>query len=1259
MKKEPTRIFGRHISRCVLLIALAVAGIFAWAAEEPANGDVLQFDTDYTASGVYVKHSYSVVAPKTGIAVVTSTDGGQVPSIFTDSDHTTAVTSSFSYTDTGGQRTFSVTEGTTYYVYFKTNSTDTVTFRLEMIDAVKLKSASPTEGSVFDITGTGQLSVKFNIGVDIESASLTAGTATKELTRQNASGNISVLLSLKSEIGDILNDGVAKPGDDFTVTLTGVHATDDATMTYGDNGTLTLKYVMPEKPMMLNSKTIPAKFLSYWAAGDDDAKLTMTFSEYIYSGTETSYAPTATLTYGNMDQDADGEFYSEELTVAVSGSTLTVDFADKVRTPQTMTPQSDSTYTQVAVKIRNIRNADGDLCYTGQSSTTGSFTYTIPYALVDQQDVTYEFTPASGASLAEVSSIELFISGESTLRYDGVNFTYMENADTIVALVKNSEITRATEDDAIVLTVPVPEAAKTAKNVEVSLANLVCIDGIDRDITATYNPGFQLTLISPKTLELEGFSAGDSLIVTTNMNDSIGAMCFQIYDLNPTSADDACLWSQSWMKQETNATTGDTYFTYEIGLDVKMVKGHTYQLDIIAAASEAEKRKKNYIGVDTILFTGLTNAYEYSSYTLESISPDPDDFVIETTDQNTFDVEFSGPVTINSSLAYVVDGSGSTSPLGSITPTDDGASSDTKYSKKWRLTVSASTMSTVKDVLPLAVAAEDEQGRRVKGNTGTEAQTYFYFEYEAVVGSPDFTVTPSDGSTVECLDTITAEYSEGLALSYYISDKSVKLYDAQGEEVAYVASADQYIPEDKEDDWSYVPTQVILTLSSKITTAGDYTFVIPSKYFILGDGMNNYTSKSMTVKYTVSDSGDAELVKDFEPVTYSPDTLSTTKVQELSTVTLTFESNAVINPNVTDQIVVYIADGRTQVTTASAAISAAEVVPNEVVITLDEAITDEGTYRIVVPEGLFGNEKYAESSYTLGHCNPEFAINYEVGATANVDNVVADPADGSTVESLSRILLTFPDAIDVGPSYATGLSIEVRDAQGNKVMGATSDIDWDIEEVNKIPVDLDEELTTAGTYTVNIPAGFYLLNEGNDETHEINLTYTIGAAGNADNVTADPADGSTVGSLSRIVLTFNDANDVAPAYDPSVGEIELRDENGQKVVGATSDIDWGIEELNKIPVDLDETVSTSGKYTLHIPAGFYFLNEGTDETHEINLSYIISNADGISSWFGDDVKAFDVYDASGAAIMRNASREQLNTLRRGLYIVNGQKILVR
>lgn len=1058
----------------------------------------IEMNKEYTApGGLMMTYRYSFIPKTSGICYLNRQGG---TSLSVDGETLQLPNATGIIGGSINQRYFEVTAGKKYTMRIENMNSADCTFKVLMESDMPIDTVSVNmpQNSVYSITGTGQLTVTFNRGVTNSGATLTCGNYSAPLTQLETANTTSISYQLKTVIYDLVNEGICKSGDTFTVTIKGIASVNDATQLYGTDGTLTLTYIMPAVPMSKVSEVKPEKFLSYWAPGDADGVMTLTFNQNI----NTEKAPVATLMYGNVDDDANGQYYNGTVPLTVDGKTITIDLTGVSRTHKDLLPNqaTDTLYTTIALKVSNICDSLGTLCYTGNTATTGSFTYSFPYEEVKSElELAAEFTPISGEYIVNTDTINVAVLGSDYLTYDGALFTYSsEEADT----VSNDKIVKSAKDDFgyVTLGIPVPTKAKTASNVKLSLANLTCTDGMDHSaiFSATYNPVMEVTMLQPQASKLDSLKTGDTIKVTTNVNDKIPFLVVQIRDLNATSADDEYIETEHLLELAPATDTEDSYFWFERFGDVALLEGHTYSFEFTAYATKADRdRHRNSIGNDTITIEGASKPYEYSPINFVSIDPSPDTLIIDSKDQRVFNIEFDGKVTINSDLAFVVDGSGSTSPLESIVATDEGATADTKYSKKWQLTVSEATMETVVDNLPLSVAAEDEQGRRVKGNEGKEAGSYFSFGYEATVGVPDFIVTPADGSTVAKLDTIVVEFlgsgsiEGGIDRSYNVGNAKVIVYDKDGNEVAHVKDTYNYIPDDKMNDFEYVSTKMYIYLDNTIKTAGDYTLVVPKGYLILGTGFYNYNNKATTLHYTVNDGSATELVKNLAPIAVSPDTTSTSKVQQLSTITLTYDENVVINPNIDGQITVVSKTDRSVVTTASAAVNADD--STKVIITLADAITAEGNYTVVVPEGMIGNKDYEASSYTLGRCNVEYALDYGVGEPAPVAGLEADPAPGN-VTSLKRIVLTFTNYSVVGPTYDSSVgSIELRDATGAKVVGATSDIDWTIEEQNKIPVDLDSEVTAEGKYTLHIPAGFYVLGEMYDEySPEINLVYTIG-----------------------------------------------------------------------------------------------------------------------------------------------------------------------
>lgn len=146
--------------------------------------------------------------------------------------------------------------------------------------------------------------------------------------------------------------------------------------------------------------------------------------------------------------------------------------------------------------------------------------------------------------------------------------------------------------------------------------------------------------------------------------------------------------------------------------------------------------------------------------------------------------------------------------------------------------------------------------------------------------------------------------------------------------------------------------------------------------------------------------------------------------------------------------------------------------------------------------------------------NGEFVFNATGNARNNVVKViVADyilsPADGTTVDNLSEIHVTFPGAKKVDyTEIPITLVGPQTDASSMDVHG--SGIQWSVNFRNP---------STEGNYTVTFPAGAFTID--GEESEEIKATYTFETGW-----TLLPAPSSTVENIDEIVLAFPKAKTV-------------------------------------------------------------------------------------------------------------------------------------
>lgn len=1244
-KKQLLTALKGRLGKLWLLTAFIL--VSAGAMAEDFNITPLQLNTTYDMA-YGEKLYYSLEAPESGTLTVKG-NTSYIPRPYTDATFTRQM----NHTVVNYSYTLEVEGGKTYYFYNKSMQQNS-TFRMTMgneREALTVTSVSPAEGSEIAIVTGGSISVAFSESVNMSGAVFSSGNNSVELVGNLIPGSTTYMFDVRNTVYTWLKEGRIKKGDNLTLTLSDVCSATDADNKYGNNGTVTLSWIAPEVPVSMTNATVPAEFLSYWAAGNADGIVKLEFD-----GDLQTEGATATISFGEIEYD--NQFYREQLPVTVSGNTLTVDLTGKVRTQATMLPNYTGTtvFNDINLKISGVKDANGSYCYQAASGSVGSYNYNFTLKNI-AGNVTTEFTPLSGRSLNGVSTLELFIRGVSVLSYSGVKFEYTADGRRNSVVVPNSEIRRDEEyiqDDEVVLYIPVPEAVQNATNIVVTLADLVSADGTERNITAYYDR-MNLQLIEPATTTLPALERGSFIKVSTDMADKIGYMCYTVRNM---STSELLKSRATFTKSEEDNT-----FSSEVLANYVLDEGTDYAIEISAYTDEMQYNyRREPLDTAMVILHGSNKAYEYSEYELTSIDPDPETAILESADENVFTVTFSGPVKIDTEKTAVPKGFGQMDPLESIVCADEGTP---EYGRVWKLTVKKSDMEALKgSPLALSIVATDAQGRYVKGNRGENEQTYFYYSFENTIGVPEYTLTPADGETVTGLYTIYAdENTYGLAMSNLVNMSEVKLTDAEGNEVAHAASVRSYIPSDQSDNEDYQPKRSIITLDKNVMTPGVYTLTIPAQFYIFGNNQLTYLSKTQTATYTVV--APEEIVNDLIPESVTPQPVAADDedpecIESLKEITLTFPAAAYINSSIESPVAVYnkASHGTEPKTTGTLSKSATD--ENVIIVTLDTELRgdgdDAGAYTITIAAGAIGDAACNESSFTKGHANGELAYTYNVDKeeVVNPGNVTIDPADGSKVESLLKFTLTFVDESEI--SAYSGMA-RLYDANNNEVTRGDCINDNDVW--NKGVIMLREAITAEGTYTLVIPAEAFVLGSNGDRySTEMRFTYTIGEGEEpqpqTENVTVDPADGSTVESLEVINIVFDDEEEIS-AYS---GMARLYDADNNEVT--TGDCTSDFDVWNKGIITLKDKITTNGTYTLVIPAEAFALGADADRySVEHRFTYTVKTTTGINGITIDDASQYNVYSVSGVRVMSTTNKADLGKLKAGIYIVNGKKLAVK
>ena len=944
------------------------------------------------------------------------------------------------------------------------------------VNELKLTDVNFEEGKVFDITDTrcGQLNLSFNMNAKADDTNIKIGNIidcnVETRTSTNAGG---LYVLLKDSIIYWLNKGLIVGGEEMTVTVKNIRATADDNIKYGKDGNLTLKFLTPSKPHTLVSKQLPDPFLSYWPKGDERGMIVLTFDSDVMAGDAQTAKGSFTLGYADMD-----DVYVESLEPSMfraEGNKLYIDFTGKLRTKETMGLKND--WDIITLRLMNVKMADGTNVFSAGAGTSGSFTFTMNYKEY-KSNLAFELTPADGEKLTE-NIVKIYFSDKNAITFEGVKFTYQDENDKKYQTVVTEGITSTEEgDEAIEYVIPITDAIKNGKNVRFTLTGVVANDGLDHsDITAKWNPGQELVAtLAPSKVSIKDGSYVKSYYkheltfdedVTVNKNVEAGAVTYK--DTKTGRIIKAYVEPVAHNSKQLMIIPAEDLkdkHQYELTINERVIVNKEY--------AETNGKYGNYMTEQSYGFTIYANVGTY-------------DFV-------TSPVEGSTVNEISTIICSMIPGANvGSSAIGYANPTDKFVYLLNEKNEK----IATATCGDVENGMYIkfspaitkpgtyTIHIEDSVYFVGTGFEAAQNENPVEFKY-TVIAAPEeleFTTAPENESTITSLGEIVI-----------MSDK-----DIYGTTTPIQAYCDRQVFNgtltmgDVNRREAYI--EFTDAAGEPITAEGEYRIEIPAgvfgnKAWYDSDCLSGACNAATTLYYTIG--------KEATEITYTADPANGSKVDALGTVTIDYNTTSIMPSS--GKILVY-KDGKELKEVE------AEVVykdPNDWSevshkATFDVNVTEAGVYTIEIPEGYFVDE--------MGDNIPAVTLTYYVGDVVVPDNkpCTADPADGSELDALTTITLTYKNnEIGIG-----GGKILIN-KDGQEFAQVEAELDFNNWNVATVAVNATEK----GVYTIVIPEG-YFTDENGDAIEGVTLTYYVGVASGIQNINAAIANG-TVYNLNGV-----------------------------------------------------------------------------------------------------------------------------------------------
>lgn len=285
----------------------------------------------------------------------------------------------------------------------------------------------------------------------------------------------------------------------------------------------------------------------------------------------------------------------------------------------------------------------------------------------------------------------------------------------------------------------------------------------------------------------------------------------------------------------------------------------------------------------------------------------------------------------------------------------------------------------------------------------------------------------------------------------------------------------------------------------------------------------------------------------------------------------------------------------------------------------------------------------------------------------NNPEVEVTPADESVLESISTITFSYGgNAITPNWNNREKIVIYNMSARGQVVAEFTEDDvvyesapndDWGPFVTAKIT--LSEPITSAGVYEVSVPSEFFILGEqfSSSPNKATTVRYEVKEPAKPLVVELTPAPGTVSEIPAKIIVKLTENSSVNKTY---TSEPTLVDNAGNSYA-ATLELDYSIPDWNVITIVLPGgAITANGTYTLTIPAGALTYDDDDANVNETDLVFVyVIGTDGINSLVAAEGGKVDVYSINGTQLLKNADAEAVGKLAKGLYVINGKKVIIK
>lgn len=374
-----------------------------------------------------------------------------------------------------------------------------------------------------------------------------------------------------------------------------------------------------------------------------------------------------------------------------------------------------------------------------------------------------------------------------------------------------------------------------------------------------------------------------------------------------------------------------------------------------------------------------------------------------------------------------------------------------------------------------------------------------------------------------------------------------------------------------------------------------------------------------------------------------------------------------------------------EVASSSAAVNTAAGIASAIKYSISPSIkrTDLGVYTISIPEGAYRsveNPAFVSAAYEYRFFSPS-----EVASTVSPEGITTDPA--AECAQIDHFTLSYPEGAvltpitnntnSIGSAKIVAKNLATQSMFNTALRNPKIEYNGNKLEVSFTPI--TEAVAPTYIWGIQVPAGMFMINyngieQPNTEVrigynlHEITPGYFLSLPEEIESLAE--LQSLTYYQASQSIFVV-DNNKKATLYDPKGNVVTTYTANptieNQREFKFTADItlaDYTGPAESAAAVAYRHAAPLQGTYKFEIAPGLItFGSSFAGASQFTNAQAIV-----VPIKVGDDVTgieaidadaAFDIYAIDGRLILRAAHRDAIPTLAPGLYIINGQKLLVK